>query len=126
MTPCCPQSNWPCCSSFNCSACGYGTLTCPRPAVFNSLETAGANRSRRPSSSEDQDEEDLVDQMINRTGSMEQHYAVQEGRADHQDWRKCQREVQTFKNCMMTFQGVWKKQLMRQATAAVVWDTEST
>ncbi|XP_071204483.1 actin-related protein 2/3 complex subunit 4 isoform X1 [Salvelinus alpinus] len=29
MTPCCPQSTWPCCcSSFNCSACGYGTLTC--------------------------------------------------------------------------------------------------
>uniref|UniRef100_A0A4W5R240 Cytochrome c oxidase assembly factor 4 homolog n=1 Tax=Hucho hucho TaxID=62062 RepID=A0A4W5R240_9TELE len=71
------------------------------------------NRSRRPSSSEDQDEEDLVDQMINRTGSMEQ-YAVQEGRADHQDWRKCQRQVQTFKNCMMTFQKAWKKQLMRQ------------
>ena len=29
MTPCCPQSTWPCCcSSFNCSACGYGTLSC--------------------------------------------------------------------------------------------------
>uniref|UniRef100_A0AAZ3QXH3 B30.2/SPRY domain-containing protein n=1 Tax=Oncorhynchus tshawytscha TaxID=74940 RepID=A0AAZ3QXH3_ONCTS len=29
MTPCCPQSTWPCCcSSFNCSACGYRTLTC--------------------------------------------------------------------------------------------------
>jgi hypothetical protein len=38
-----------CCSSFKCCACGYGSLTCspdvlscPRPAVFNSLETAGA------------------------------------------------------------------------------------
>ena len=29
MTPCCPQSTRPCCcSSFNCSACGYGTLNC--------------------------------------------------------------------------------------------------
>ena len=29
MPPCCPQSTWPCCcSSSNCSACGYGTLTC--------------------------------------------------------------------------------------------------
>ena len=49
MTPCCPQSTWPCCcSSFNCSSCNYRILTCsperttcPRPAVFNSLETAG-------------------------------------------------------------------------------------
>jgi hypothetical protein len=29
ITPSCPQSTWPCCcSSFNCSACGYGALTC--------------------------------------------------------------------------------------------------
>ncbi|KAM9443199.1 cell surface glycoprotein MUC18-like isoform 3-T3 [Salvelinus alpinus] len=29
MTPCCPQSTWPCCcSSFNCSACCYGTPIC--------------------------------------------------------------------------------------------------
>ena len=49
MTPCYSQSTWLCCCSrFNCSACGCGTLTCspdmllcPRPAVFNSLETAG-------------------------------------------------------------------------------------
>ena len=28
MTPGCPQSTWSCCCySFNCSACGYGTLT---------------------------------------------------------------------------------------------------
>ena len=44
MTPGCPLSIWPCCcSSFNCSACGYGTLTCSpdvlpcsRPAVSTS------------------------------------------------------------------------------------------
>ena len=49
MTPC-PQSTWSCCcSSFNCSACGYGNLTCspdvlpcPGPAVFDSLSTAPA------------------------------------------------------------------------------------
>ena len=35
MTPCCPQSTWPCCcSSFNCSACGYGTLTCSPTCYF--------------------------------------------------------------------------------------------
>ena len=38
-----------CCSSFNCSACGYGTVTCspdvlrcPGSAVFSSLSTAPA------------------------------------------------------------------------------------
>ena len=44
MTPGCQRSTWLCCcSSFNCSACGYGTLTCsldvlpcPGPAVFDS------------------------------------------------------------------------------------------
>nr|XP_023997346.1 cytochrome c oxidase assembly factor 4 homolog, mitochondrial-like [Salvelinus alpinus] len=82
-------------------------------------------RSCRPSPSEDQDEEVPVDQMISRTGCMEQHYAVQEGRANHQDWMKFPSQVQTFKDCTMTFQKAWKEQLMRQAQAAAVWDTES-
>uniref|UniRef100_A0A8C7N2V7 Uncharacterized protein n=1 Tax=Oncorhynchus kisutch TaxID=8019 RepID=A0A8C7N2V7_ONCKI len=45
-----------------------------------------------------------------RAGCMEQHYVVQEGR----------RQVQTFKDCMMTFQKAMKKQLMRQAKANIL------
>ncbi|XP_013984874.1 cytochrome c oxidase assembly factor 4 homolog, mitochondrial-like [Salmo salar] len=84
------------------------------------------NWSLRPSPREDQDEEGPVDQMISRTSCMEQHYAVQEGMADHQDWMKFQSQVQTFKDCVMIFQKAWKEQLMRQAQAAALWDTEST
>ena len=38
MTPCCPQSTWLCfCSSFNGSACSYGTLTCSPDLLFSTL-----------------------------------------------------------------------------------------
>ncbi|XP_064838540.1 cytochrome c oxidase assembly factor 4 homolog, mitochondrial [Oncorhynchus masou masou] len=73
------------------------------------------DRSRRPS--DDQDEEDPVDQMISRTGCGELHYAVQECMAEHQDWRKCQSQVQTFKDCMMTFQKARKEQLLKQRSS---------
>ncbi|XP_035621767.1 cytochrome c oxidase assembly factor 4 homolog, mitochondrial [Oncorhynchus keta] len=74
------------------------------------------DRSRRPGD-QDQDEEDPVDQMISRTGCGELHYAVQECMAEHQDWRKCQTQVQTFKDCMMTFQKARKEQLMKQRSS---------
>uniref|UniRef100_A0A671S508 Uncharacterized protein n=1 Tax=Sinocyclocheilus anshuiensis TaxID=1608454 RepID=A0A671S508_9TELE len=35
--------------------------------------------------------------MISRTGCAELHYALQDCMAEHQDWRKCQTEVQKFK-----------------------------
>ncbi|XP_029375051.1 cytochrome c oxidase assembly factor 4 homolog, mitochondrial [Echeneis naucrates] len=68
------------------------------------------------------DEDDPVEQMISRTGCTELHYAVQECMAEHQDWRACQKQVQAFKDCMMTFQKARKEQLMKQQAAA----TQST
>ncbi|XP_056451392.1 cytochrome c oxidase assembly factor 4 homolog, mitochondrial-like [Gadus chalcogrammus] len=68
------------------------------------------NRSR----SEDEDEDDPIDRMISRTGCGELHYAVQECMAEHQgphDWRKCQSQVQKFKDCMTSFQNSRKEQL---------------
>uniref|UniRef100_A0A3B4HDI9 Cytochrome c oxidase assembly factor 4 homolog, mitochondrial n=1 Tax=Pundamilia nyererei TaxID=303518 RepID=A0A3B4HDI9_9CICH len=57
------------------------------------------------------DEDDPVEQMISRTGCAELHYAIQECMAEHQDWRACQSQVQTFKDCMMNFQKARKEQL---------------
>ncbi|KAM4619960.1 cytochrome c oxidase assembly factor 4 homolog, mitochondrial [Polymixia lowei] len=74
------------------------------------------NRSRS------EDEDDPVERMISRTGCADLHYAVQECMAEHQDWRKCQSHVQTFKDCMMTFQNTRKEQLIKQQQAS----TEST
>ncbi|XP_029956999.1 cytochrome c oxidase assembly factor 4 homolog, mitochondrial [Salarias fasciatus] len=60
------------------------------------------------------DEDDPVEQMISRTGCAELHYAVQECMAEHQDWRACRNQVQTFKDCMMSFQKARKQQLLKQ------------
>ncbi|XP_068122725.1 cytochrome c oxidase assembly factor 4 homolog, mitochondrial [Hyperolius riggenbachi] len=57
------------------------------------------NRTLKP-----EDEEDPVEQMIGRTGCTSFHYAVQECMAEHQDWRKCQEQVKSFKDCMQDYQ----------------------
>ncbi|CAM9151738.1 unnamed protein product [Lampetra planeri] len=63
------------------------------------------------------DEDDPLERMISRTGCAHLHYAVQECMAEHQDWRACQSQVQTFKDCMMTFQISRKKQLVNKQPA---------
>lgn len=63
-----------------------------------------ASPSPHDRSRKDDDEDDPVERMISRTGCAELHYAVQECMAEHQDWRVCQSQVQTFKDCMMNFQ----------------------
>ncbi|XP_026184125.1 cytochrome c oxidase assembly factor 4 homolog, mitochondrial [Mastacembelus armatus] len=70
------------------------------------------DRSRRV------DEDDPVEQMISRTGCAELHYAVQECMAEYQDWRACQKQVGTFKDCMMNFQNARKEQLMKQQSTS--------
>ncbi|KAM9321462.1 cytochrome c oxidase assembly factor 4 homolog, mitochondrial [Gastrophryne carolinensis] len=52
----------------------------------------------------EQDEEDPVERMIGRTGCTPFHYAVMDCMAEHQDWRKCQPQVQSFKDCMQDYQ----------------------
>lgn len=64
------------------------------------------------------DEDDPVERMISRTGCADLHYAVQECMAEHQDWRVCQSQVQTFKDCMMNFQKTKKEQLMKRQSAS--------
>ncbi|XP_029925349.1 cytochrome c oxidase assembly factor 4 homolog, mitochondrial isoform X2 [Myripristis murdjan] len=65
-----------------------------------------------------EDEDDPVERMISRTGCAELHYAVQECMAEHQDWRRCQRQVETFKQCMVSFQAQRREQLAKQQPAA--------
>ncbi|XP_026225638.1 cytochrome c oxidase assembly factor 4 homolog, mitochondrial [Anabas testudineus] len=64
------------------------------------------------------DENDPVEQMISRTGCAELHYAVQECMAEHQDWRACQNQVQSFKDCMMKSQNARKHQLIKQQSTS--------
>lgn len=49
-------------------------------------------------------EEDPVENMLKKTGCIELHYKVQECIALSQDWRKCQDEVNAFRNCMSKHQ----------------------
>lgn len=78
-----------------------------------------ASSSPHDRSRKDEEEDDPVDRMISRTGCAELHYAVQECMAEHQDWRACQSQVQTFKDCMMNFQNARKEQLRRQQQASI-------
>ncbi|XP_074529178.1 cytochrome c oxidase assembly factor 4 homolog, mitochondrial [Halichoeres trimaculatus] len=73
-----------------------------------------ASPSPHDRSRKEEDEDDPVEKMITRTGCAELHYAVQECMAEHQDWRACQSQVQTFKNCMMNFQNARREQLRKQ------------
>jgi len=47
-----------------------------------------------------EEEEDLVDKLINKTGCSNEHYLVQECMVEHQDWRKCQQALKTFQACL--------------------------
>ncbi|XP_054718109.1 cytochrome c oxidase assembly factor 4 homolog, mitochondrial-like [Uloborus diversus] len=46
------------------------------------------------------DDTDVVDKLLNETGCSELHYKVQECIAETKDWRKCQKEVTEFRNCI--------------------------
>uniref|UniRef100_A0A452GW45 Uncharacterized protein n=1 Tax=Gopherus agassizii TaxID=38772 RepID=A0A452GW45_9SAUR len=65
-------------------------------------------------SQKSEDEEDPLDQMILRTGCATFHYAVQECMAEHQDWRKCQQQVQAFKDCMKEHQKQRMEELQKR------------
>ncbi|CAN9501143.1 unnamed protein product [Ophioblennius macclurei] len=79
------------------------------------------DRSRK-----EEDEDDPVERMISRTGCAELHYGVQECMAEHQDWRACQKQVQTFRDCMSSFQKARKQQLMKQVPTSSGSGSESS
>lgn len=73
--------------------------------------------------SRSEDEDDPVDKMISKTGCADLHYAVQECMAEHQDWRKCQSQVQTFKDCMTTFQKARMEQMRKSQNPSAATTT---
>ncbi|CAK1597716.1 unnamed protein product [Parnassius mnemosyne] len=45
-------------------------------------------------------DEDPVEFMLKKSGCLELHYKVQECIATTKDWRRCQNEVNDFRNCI--------------------------
>jgi len=61
----------------------------------------GANPHSRKLKEEKQEEElDLVDKLLQKSGCEEKHYKVQECMLEFQDWRKCQAPLKEFQACM--------------------------
>ncbi|XP_053241356.1 cytochrome c oxidase assembly factor 4 homolog, mitochondrial [Podarcis raffonei] len=79
---------------------------------MSSANPSGHNWNRKPKAEEE--EEDPFDKMISRTGCASFHYAVQECMAEHQDWRKCQEQVKSFKDCMMEHEKQRMAELLRK------------
>ena len=55
----------------------------------------------KPDQNQEAEEEDRVDAAIRKTGCSNENYAVQDCMFEHKDWRKCQKQVKAFKECIM-------------------------
>lgn len=61
----------------------------------------GSNPHNRKLKEEKVEEEhDLVDKLLKKSGCEELHYKVQECMVEYQDWRKCQGVLKEFQACM--------------------------
>ncbi|XP_033624177.1 cytochrome c oxidase assembly factor 4 homolog, mitochondrial-like [Asterias rubens] len=58
------------------------------------------SRSKKSEEDEEDEEDDPVDGMLKKAGCLELHHAVQDCMAENRDWRKCQKEVAAFKDCV--------------------------
>jgi len=55
---------------------------------------------RKLKEEKEEEEVDLVDKLLQKSGCEEQHYKVQECMVEFQDWRKCQGALKDFQLCM--------------------------
>ncbi|XP_013386476.1 cytochrome c oxidase assembly factor 4 homolog, mitochondrial [Lingula anatina] len=69
----------------------------------------GHDRSRKPVSDNDDEDDDLVDKRLKEMGCMDKHLAVQDCMFDTKDWRKCQEQVKAFKACVENYEKQKKK-----------------
>ncbi|UYV73534.1 hypothetical protein LAZ67_10004015 [Cordylochernes scorpioides] len=53
---------------------------------------------------EEEDDEDKVEKMVNKTGCLELHNNVLMCQNTHHDWRKCQKEVHEFRDCIERYE----------------------
>ncbi|CAM1316522.1 Uncharacterised protein g6759 [Pycnogonum litorale] len=58
----------------------------------------GHHNQQKPSV--DEEEDDPVEKLLSKSGCAKLHYEVQECMFVNKDWRKCQKEVTAFRNCV--------------------------
>lgn len=62
---------------------------------------ATAEKTRHGEEEEEEEEKDTYEQMLEQSGCVKQHHALQDCFYDNdRDWRKCQGEMKAFKECM--------------------------
>lgn len=49
-----------------------------------------------------EEERDVYETVINKSGCAKFHFALQDCYFDHNDWRKCKKEMEAFKMCVNT------------------------
>ena len=59
---------------------------------------AGHHKQRLEEQSEE--EKDVYETLIENSGCSKFHFALQDCYFEHNDWRKCQKEMTEFKRCM--------------------------
>ena len=47
-----------------------------------------------------EEEQDVYETLINKSGCAEFHFALQDCYFEHNDWRKCKKEMELFKMCV--------------------------
>jgi len=64
----------------------------------------GHNYTRPQSKPSDDEIEDPLEIMLNKTGCKELHFQLQDCMAEHRDWRACQQLVSQFRDCMKEYE----------------------
>uniref|UniRef100_T1JGC2 CHCH domain-containing protein n=1 Tax=Strigamia maritima TaxID=126957 RepID=T1JGC2_STRMM len=64
------------------------------------MAAASGHEWKQPKTVNYEDVQDPVENMINKTGCLEKHNAVQMCMFEQRDWRKCKKEVTEFKLCI--------------------------
>ncbi|KPM03909.1 hypothetical protein NH340_JMT02927 [Sarcoptes scabiei] len=53
---------------------------------------------------QEEEDKDALEEMLDRTGCKNQHFALQECMYEHKDWRKCQNLVNELRDCMRNYE----------------------